>query len=290
MAPSDPPGDARSGLSAGPERDAADLALLIEAARAAAPTALKDFRLGAATAAATEKKPLDGSVVTAADHAVNDALRDHLRAARPDYGWLSEEDADDADRLSRDRLFLVDPIDGTRSFAEGRPEWCLSIAVAARQPVSERYDPVAAVIFAPALDRLFSAAAGAGARLNQAEIRVAPRDALDGARVLGTRSVRREEHWSGAAPHLALTYIHPIAYRLCLVAEGAYDGLIALGDTNEWDIAAGALIVAEAGGRAVDRAGQPYRLNAPKPRVAGSLAGAPALIAEIRDRLAPRES
>ncbi|MEO1329076.1 MAG: 3'(2'),5'-bisphosphate nucleotidase CysQ [Pseudomonadota bacterium] len=266
---------------------AEDRALLIEAVRAAGPLALKDFRLGREAASERWTKSHDDSVVTAADHAVNDALREILRDARPDYGWLSEEDADDLDRLARERLFIVDPIDGTRSFAEGKPEWCLSVAIAEAGPSGARV--TAAVVFAPALDRLFAAEAGRGATLNGAPVRVSARDELQGARLLGTRNVRRPEHWRGEPPLVEMTYVQPIAYRLCLVAEGGYDGLIALRATNEWDIAAGALIVEEAGGLASETSGAAYRFNKPTPRVQGSVAGHRELQDAICRALAPRD-
>ena len=105
--------------------DLADRDLLIEAAHAAAPVAMASFRLGKAPKSETWDKS-DGSIVTETDLAVNNALREVLMGARPGYGWLSEEDADDPERLTQDALFVVDPIDGTRSFAEGKPEFCLS--------------------------------------------------------------------------------------------------------------------------------------------------------------------
>ncbi len=286
MAPNDPNDpDARAADGAAPDA-LADLALLIEAVRAAAPLALKDFRPGGAAAAETWAKTHDQSVVTAADHAVNGALREILQAERPDYGWLSEEDADDLDRLARRRVAIVDPIDGTRSFVEGRPEWCVSIAIAESGPAGA--SPIAAAVYAPALDKLFAAARGAGATLNGAPIRAADPVAAEGARILAARAVRRPEHWRGDPPALSVTYVQPIAYRLCLVAEGAFDGLIALRETNEWDVAGGALIVAEAGGLAGGIDGAAYRFNAPPPRAAGCLAAGRALHGQLAAALAPR--
>lgn len=257
-----------------PER-VAERDLLVEAARAAAPIALELFRHGEPTAAERWAKSHDQSLVTQADLAVNARLRADLMAARPDYGWLSEEDADGPARLGRRRLFVVDPIDGTRSFAEGEPEFCLSIAVV------EDGAPIAAVIFAPALDELFDAALGAGARLNAAPIRATTPAALDGARILASRSSLARTRWLKAPP-FERGHVHPIAYRMCLVAAGRWDGMMALKPTNEWDVAAGALILAEAGACVTDAAGEPFRFNKPTPRIAAALAAAPALHQALR--------
>ncbi|MEO1275078.1 MAG: inositol monophosphatase family protein, partial [Pseudomonadota bacterium] len=173
----------------------------------------------------------------------------------------------------------VDPIDGTRSFAEGKPEFCLSVAVAEAGRV------VAAAIFAPAKEALFDAADTAGARLNGTAITVSDQRNADAARILGTRSIRTTADWSGGVPGFEIGYVHPIAYRLCLVASGEWDGLITFRGTNEWDVAAGDLIVREAGGQVTDQRGRVFEFNKSTPRVPGALAGSHALHADLRRRL-----
>lgn len=259
---------------------AAEAALLEHAARAAAPIAMAAFRPGRAPEAKTWSKNHDKSIVTETDLAVNAALRETLLGARPDYGWLSEEDADGPHRLKTARQFIVDPIDGTRSFANGEPEFCLSLALA------ESGRAVAGVIFAPALDALYSAALGRGATLNGAPVAVSSRTEPDAAHALCNKSDLRASLWSGGAPKVRREYVHPIAYRLCVLARGGADALIALRATNEWDVAAGSLIAAEAGAVVTEASGAPYAFNKPTTRVGGCLAAPPELHAALRARLA----
>lgn len=249
--------------------------LLIEAARAAAPIALELFRQGEPCAAERWAKPHDQSIVTEADLAVNARLRRDLLAARPGYGWLSEEDADDPARMARRRLFVVDPIDGTRSFAEGRPEFCISVAIV------EDGVSIAGAIYAPAIDQLYDAALGAGARLNAAPISASRQETLEGARILATRSSLSMTRWREETP-FERGYVQPLAYRLCLVSAGVWDGLMALKPTNEWDVAAGALIAEEAGALTTDAEGQRFRFNKPEPRVGATLAAPLTLHAALR--------
>ncbi|MCI4660888.1 MAG: 3'(2'),5'-bisphosphate nucleotidase CysQ [Neomegalonema sp.] len=258
---------------------AQDRALLVAAVRQAGPIALNAFVQGQAANTRIWDKGGDLGLLTETDLAVNQALRELLLSERPDYGWLSEEDADDPARLSTARQFIVDPIDGTRSFAEGKPEFCLSVAVAEHGRV------IAGAIFAPALDALFEAAIGEGARKNGTPIHTTEREVVDGARILATRMVRQHAHWDGSIPSFELGHVHPIAYRLCLVAEGAWDGLIALRGTNEWDVAAGDLIVREARGWVSDQRGRPFQYNKTVPRVSGAIAAGRALHRDLRRRM-----
>lgn len=248
----------------------ADRDLLIRAVRDAAPLAMSQFRAGRPTRAESWAKEVDQSLVTAADLAVNARLREDLLGARPDYGWLSEEEADNAARLTRRRVFVVDPIDGTRSFAEGRPEFCLCAAVV------EDGRSVAAAVFAPALDQLYDAVAGGPARLNGEPIEVSGRETLDGAEILSSKASLRGTRW-GKKPPFRLRYVQPLAYRLCLVAAGRRDGVLTLRETHEWDIAAAALIAARAGARVSDATGAAPVFNKPSPRVSAVIAAAPAL-------------
>lgn len=257
----------------------ADRDLLIDAVRAAGPIALSKFRLGGETQAAAWEKEAGQGLLTEADLAVNDALRETLQAARPGYGWLSEEDDDSAARRSAERLFVVDPIDGTRSFAEGKPEFCLSVAVVAGGR------PVAGAVFAPALDALYDAVLDGPARKNGAPIQASRRETLEGAAIISAARHLKPDRWPGGAPPIDRRYVHPIAYRLCAVAEGMYDGMLTLTPTHEWDIAAGDLIARRAGAATTDRDGAPFAYNNAVPRIPSVISAAPALHAELVRRL-----
>ena len=251
---------------------ATDLPLLIDAARQAG-----EIASGYAGKTASRwDKPGGAGPVTEADIAVNDMLVAHLRQARPDYGWLSEETEDTADRLSCDRVFIIDPIDGTRSFIEGSKTWAHSIAVAERGQVT------AAVIYMPLRDKLYAAAAGQGAFLNDTEIRVGPESDLTAATVLAARPISEASHWrSGEMPGFTRTYRPSLAYRLGLVAEGRFDAMLTLRRTWEWDIAAGDLILREAGSAISDRRAGALRFNNPSAKLDGVVAANPMLHRQI---------
>lgn len=257
---------------------APDLSLLIEAARAAGRIATGYT----GREARRWDKPDDAGPVTEADLAVNAMLERMLPAARPDYGWLSEETEDDPARLSRDRVFIVDPIDGTRSFTEGSSTWAHALAVAEHGRVT------AAVIYLPLRDLLFSAAAGQGAFLNDEPISASRRQALTEADILAARSNLDSLHWrDGQVPHFSRAYRPSLAYRMALVAQGRFDGMLTLRPSWEWDIAAGDLILREAGALCTDRTGARLRFNNPCPKVNGVVAAGQHIHRLIRQALAP---
>lgn len=258
-------------------RAAADLALLIDAAREVGEIALRY----AARGAQSWEKPDGQGPVTEADLAVDAALHATLGAARPDYGWLSEERPDDQVRLQHDRVFIVDPIDGTRAFMKGDSAWAHSLAVAEGGRVT------AAVVFLPAMDKLYAAARGAGATLDGAPIRASGATALSGAHFLAAKPNYAPENWTGPVPDVVRHYRPSLAYRLSLVAEGRFDAMMTLRPSWEWDIAAGSLIVEEAGATTCDRQGGPLLFNRPQPLLDGVIATSPALQTEILSRLAP---
>lgn len=256
---------------------ASDLPLLIDAARMAGRVATSFT----GTTADRWDKPDGAGPVTAADLAVNDLLLSTLRGARPDYGWLSEETEDNLERLDRDRVFIVDPIDGTRSFLEGSNTWAHSIAVAEHGQIT------AAVVYLPMRNKLYAAASGAGATLNGAPIQSSRTASLDRATVLAARPALLANHWkSRSVPTFKRSYRPSLAYRLALVAEGRFEAMITLRHSWEWDIAAGALIAAEAGGCAHDRKGRPLRFNNADPRLNGVVAGGGPVCAALIDALA----
>ncbi len=238
---------------------ASDLSLLIDAARAAGRIAT-NFT---GPDAQSWDKPGGAGPVTEADLAVNAMLETTLQAARPGYGWLSEETEDTADRLNLDTVFIVDPIDGTRSFVEGSKTWAHALAVAHHGIVS------AAVIYLPMRDKLYSAAAGQGAFLNGVPIKASDTAELAGASVLSARPNFDPQNWLRAVPEVTRSYRPSLAYRLALVAEGRFDAMLTLRDSWEWDIAAGDLILREAGAVCSDKTGAPLRFNNAHPMLNG---------------------
>ena len=221
----------------------------------------------------------DDGPVGEADIAVDTYLRETLLSARPGYGWLSEETEDGAERLSQERLFIVDPIDGTRAFIAGEATWAHSIAVVEHGRVT------AGVVYLPIKDRLYAATVGGGASLNGHAIASSATVMVDGARILAARPALGAEHWPGGPPPVNRHFRPSLAYRLSLVGEGRFDGMITLRDSWEWDIAAGSLIAAEAGARVTDRDGQSLRFNNRHPVTAGVLAASDALHSDFRERL-----
>lgn len=217
--------------------------------------------------------------MTEADLAVNAALRDMLRSARPDYGWLSEEDPDSETRLETEFQFILDPIDGTRSFIAGEDVFAISLAVV--QNGTAR----AGVVYLPALDRLYTATDHGPAQKDGQPIVASKQQGIDGARLLTTAQALQPQHWPGGVPDLKRSFRASLAYRLCLVAEGRHDGMLTLRDAWEWDIAAGSLIAARAGAAVTDRTGQTLRFNQPNPLAPGVLVAAPGLHAALLQRL-----
>jgi myo-inositol-1(or 4)-monophosphatase len=254
---------------------AADLALLTEAAHAAGEIARA--RIGAVR---VWDKPDGEGPVTEADLEIDALLRRVLTGARPDHGWLSEESTDAPDRLEADRLFIVDPIDGTRAFAAGEPTFSHSLALVEAGRV------VAAVVHLPMLDRTYAATRGGGATLNGAPIQASRRVRLEDATVLMPAAQLRPELWPGGVPNLRRFFRPSLAYRLCLAASGRFDAMLTLRDAWEWDIAAGVLIAKEAGATVTDRTGAKPEFNSPVARVPGVIAAGAdlhaALLARVR--------
>ncbi len=256
---------------------ATDLPLLIDAARMAGRVATSF----AGPTANRWDKPDDAGPVTEADLAVNALLHSTLHTARPDYGWLSEETEDSAARLANDTTFIIDPIDGTRSFVEGSNTWAISIATAHRGKVT------AAAIYLPLRDKLYAAGLGTGATLNGAPLQVSGRNLKPETRLLAARPNFADKNWTTGAPDVERHYRPSLAYRLALVGEGRFDGMLTLRPSWEWDIAAGALIISEAGGRITDRTGAALKFNNAIPKLNGVVAANPTLHDDIVERLDP---
>ncbi len=227
-----------------------------------------------------------GSPVTEIDLALDDLLRTRLMAARPDYGWLSEESPDDRSRLACNRTFIVDPLDGTASFIKGKPEFGIAVALAEAGTV------IAGVMYNPITEELFDASYGNGARLNGAPIRTSSAASLEQARILAPKTFFSSRTWPSPWPAMHIDQRGALTYRLALVAAGKFDGTASLGLKNEWDIAAGAILISEAGGRATDPWNEKLRFNQPDPRVPGLVAAGaklhPLLIERLRVTPHPR--
>lgn len=255
---------------------AADLPLLIDAVRMAG-------RVATSFVGKSAKRwdKADGAgPVTEADLAVNDMLKQQLLLARPDYGWLSEETEDGVKRLEHERVFIVDPIDGTRSFTEGANTWAHAIAVAEHGQITS------AVVYLPLRGLLYSAALGHGAHLNGASIQASGVSAFEDSTILAAKPAIAGPTWrSGTCPPFKCAYRPSLAYRLGLVAEARFDAMLTLRPSWEWDIAAGALIIAEAGGTITNQRGAPLRFNNADPRLDGIVAGGTSIHAALMDAL-----
>lgn len=253
-----------------------DLAVLIAAAQAAGEV------VGKFNGPNTKQwyKPNDAGPVSEADLAVNDVLLAHLTRARPDYGWLSEETEDNSKRLQAERVFIVDPIDGTRSFINGEKTWSHALAVV------ERGEVIAGVVYLPMLDKFYTAARGQGAYLNGERLQISNCQNMCGAQILSTRANLEPQHWRTVVPKFQHHHRPSLAYRLALVAQGKFDAMLTFRDSWEWDIAAGALLAAEAGATISDKTGAALRFNSPAAQTRGIVVAGPELYAQIVSRLA----
>ncbi len=194
--------------------------------------------------------------VTTADHAADALLKSRLREAFPDYGWLSEETVDSPERLDRELVWVVDPLDGTKEFIEGVAHFVVSIALV------ENHQPVIGVLFNPVTKELFTAAAGGGAFLDDKPIKCSKKAAPVDMVILNSRSETRRELWEPYAGQFAeLKAIGSVAYKLGLTAAGQADIFASLRPKNEWDICAGNCLINEAGGKLIDLDGNPVTYN-----------------------------
>jgi myo-inositol-1(or 4)-monophosphatase len=227
-----------------------DLALLMRAAREAGAIAVKLRNQGLKV-----WSKAGGSPVTNADLEVDGYLKEALLGARPDYGWLSEETADNLDRLETQRQFVVDPIDGTVAFFKRQPWFTVALAVV------EAGHPVAAAIYAPALDEMYAAERGGGLTLDGEPVRASGCEALESCGMLGDASLFAQPDW----PAMRVEKRNSIALRMALVGAGAFDAAVALTRKFDWDVCAGDLIAREGGALVTDARGRPFQFNKPEP-------------------------
>lgn len=254
---------------AGRERDLERIAAALAAAR----EVLAGFTAGAVEA----RRKAGGSPVTEADHQVDAVLRRLL--PRQGEGWLSEETRDDKSRLGCRRCWVVDPLDGTREFVEGLPEWCVSVGLV------EEGRAVAGGIVNPATGQTFLGSLETGVTLNGEAVAVSRRLDPAGARVLASRSeVRRGEWQPFEDGGLEIRPLGSVAYKLALVAAGLADATWTLVPKNEWDLAAGVALVAAAGGVVRRPDGGEVAFNRERTLYPGLIACGPALAPAI-DRI-----
>ncbi|MFQ5850990.1 MAG: 3'(2'),5'-bisphosphate nucleotidase CysQ [Candidatus Binatia bacterium] len=229
----------------------------------------KDYRI---------EKKVEGDPVTTADLEANLKIQKILLGRYPEDGWLSEENKDSFRRLKAARVWVIDPIDGTKEFIQRIPQFAVSIAL-----VVEGH-PVLGVVYNPAENKLFMAVRGSGATLNDCSIRVSPREDSKGAHLLVSRTEPRRMFRSFADLY-RLEPVGSIAYRLALVAGGKGDGTLTFRSIREWDVCAGAMIVEEAGGVVVDGDGRSLRFNQPDPFYRGLVASNETLTYAIQETL-----
>lgn len=248
-----------------------DVALLAEAALEAGRIALGFFGHDPKTWVKSGDSP-----VSEADIAVDRLLQARLMAARPAYGWLSEETIDTPDRLGNQRLFVVDPIDGTRAFIAGDPRWTVSLAVV------DGTRPIAAALYQPATNDLMLAARGQGAWRGTVRLSVGTRAALDGASLSAPRKFGTLESEASARGIALQSPVPSLALRIAHVANGTADAAYAFARAHDWDLAAADLLVEEAGGRLTDVQGETLVYNRAIPRHLALIAAGPGVYDAFR--------
>lgn len=251
-----------------------DIDLLEHAAREAGDLALSYFGKDPETWFKDNKSP-----VSEADMAVDRFLADRLRTERSAYGWLSEETVDNSERLDCARVFIVDPIDGTRAFLAGGEEWTVALAVV------EAGRPIAAAVFCPVRDEMFLAVSGGGATLNGAAVKVSDQVQNAGARLSGPHSISANRDVLGHGFERTEP-IRSLAYRIALVAAGRVDVAVARHGPSDWDLAAADLLVQEAGGRLTDMAGEVLTYNRVGTRHPALIAASEGLLDPAREAIA----
>jgi myo-inositol-1(or 4)-monophosphatase len=218
--------------------------------------------------------------VTTADFEADHEIKRLLRPPFPEYGWLSEETADNPDRLSRRRVWIVDPLDGTKEFIKGIPEFVVSIALA------EDGQPILGVTYNPIRREMFWCVRGSGCYMDSQAVRVTLTPSLAHATVLASRSETSRGEWKSYEGKLRVNPIGSVAYKLALVAAGRADATFTRTPKSEWDIASGAALIVEAGGRITDIDGSEMRFNKPSVKLKGFVASNTLLHEEI-ERLVP---
>ena len=258
-----------------------ELETAVQAARAAGAIVREFYEHGVEVA---YKDHARDNPVTAADTQADACIQAAIRRSFPEDGWLSEETRDSHDRLTRRRVWIVDPLDGTKEFVQHIPELCVCIALVADGA------PVLGVSFNPITDELFAGARGHGLTLNGTAAHTTATADVAAARILASRSEDQRGEWDVFKPHVRVALTGSVAFKLALIAAGRADGTFSLTPKHEWDICAGAALIEAGGGRITDLQGAPLQFNRPRPLLPGLIATNAALYDGIRaliTRLAP---
>ena len=252
-----------------------ELEIAIHAAKEAGEIAMEYYR---SSYDVREKSP--NNLVTTADLMANHRIREIIYHTFPDDGWLSEETEDSSDRLTKSRVWIVDPIDGTEEFIAGIPEFAISIALVVEGT------PVIGVLYNPATAELFYAYTGGGAFCNGTPICCSSCRTLKQASMLVSQSEHRKGLLTGLIPLVAeIQYIGSVTYKLAKLAAGTGDLYVTVRPKNEWDFCAGDLILREAGGVVWDKAGQTIKYNKRGVKQpTGLFAGNPTLVKQLINR------
>jgi myo-inositol-1(or 4)-monophosphatase len=228
----------------------ADLALAIDAATEAGALAMRYF---GAPMDVRDKSP--NNPVSEADLAIDALLKERLLSVRPDYGWLSEETIDDQSRLSAQRVWVVDPIDGTRAFIKAKPHFTICVGLL------DQGKPVIGVVFNPATGEMFEAMVDRGARLNGVPMSPSTTQMIENCAMLADQGMFRHPAWPQKWPEMDVVSRNSVAYRVCLVAAGHFDAAVALSSKHDWDLAAAVLIAYEAGAIATTHEGVDFAFD-----------------------------
>ncbi|MDZ4732803.1 MAG: 3'(2'),5'-bisphosphate nucleotidase CysQ [Nitrospirota bacterium] len=250
-----------------------ELAVLVEAVRRAGAKVRELVRDGFEVQTKSDRSP-----VTTVDHEVNRILHEMQRREFPRDGWLSEETPDDPARLTHARVWIVDPIDGTKALVNRLPEFCISAALV------ERGAPVVAAILNPSTDELFTAVRGGGLFLNSARVTLPSAHDFNPVIMVSAREFRSDQ-WSMLAETTRCRPMYSIANALALVAAGRVQAVFTIEPENEWDLVAGVLLIEESGGAISDVAGMPFVFNQPTPRFRGVIAVAATADKNLRANL-----
>lgn len=250
-----------------------ELQVLIDAVRAAGDEAANMRKQGVDVTYKDNRE-----LLTQADLRVNEILQSKLLSAFPNDSWLSEESVDDPVRLQAERVWVVDPIDGTIEYANGIPEYAVSVALVVNGKAT------VACVYNPDSGQLFSAAKGQGAMLNGERVTCSD-TCSEKLTLLASRSEFKRGEWDSFSDH-DVKVVGSIAYKLALVAAGLADATFSLGPKHEWDIAAGVLLVEEAGGVVVDKDDKEFIFNQQKVKVNGIIACSQAAIGQLRKLIA----
>lgn len=238
-------------------------AVAVDAARAAG-AIIRDYYEGRGDIALRQKG--HDNPLTAADEDADARIRQIVLGAFPDDGWLSEETRDSRERLAKPRVWVVDPLDGTKEFTQHIPEFCVCIALTVEGL------PVVAVEYNPAADRLYCAVRGHGTTVDGVPARVSGERRIAEARVLASRSEDKRGEWEVYKPRCRVVLTGSVAFKLAELSAGHGDATFTLTPKNEWDVCAGSLLVEEAGGRVTGLDLRPLRFNQPEPLRPGLIA------------------